>query len=97
MNAGLWFAGWAIVLSMLWGMSKFGPTRVILYWLLWMSIIFLLITYADELSSLVQGALGSNTNTSATSNQPLTNATNSTSQTQSQNQKLPNTNKTITK
>jgi hypothetical protein len=84
----MWFMGWGIILVMLWGMSKFGPTKILLYWLLWLTILWQLLGHATELQDLMNAAFtqfvpsGSGSGSSGSSGSIDTqNTTNSTSQT----------------
>lgn len=50
MQAFSFFVGWLIIISALWAMTKSKPTRVILYYVLWLLIVLLLVTHGNELS-----------------------------------------------
>lgn len=48
-----WVSTWLIMILFLVMMSKTKAGKTIVYYLLWLSVLLLLFTHADELSSLV--------------------------------------------
>jgi hypothetical protein len=48
-----WISTWVIMILLLVMVSKTGWGRAIVYYLLWLAVILLLVSHADELSSLI--------------------------------------------
>lgn len=51
------FIGWLIIIGLFWGSTKFEGTKTLTYYILWLAIILTLVTHADELNTLIQGAV----------------------------------------
>lgn len=48
-----WITTWVIMIALLALIAQTSWGRVIVYWLLWLALLLLLVTHADELSSIV--------------------------------------------
>lgn len=51
---GYWLAAWAIIIVILIAMSHTRSGRVIIYYGAWGSVVFLLVTHSDTLSTIFQ-------------------------------------------
>lgn len=51
---GYWLAAWAIIIVILIGMSRTRSGRVVIYYGAWGSVVFLLVTHSDTLSTIFQ-------------------------------------------
>lgn len=47
-----WLATWLIMISLLAIMAQTSWGRTIVYWLMWLAVLLLLVTHADELTSM---------------------------------------------
>ena len=47
------FATWAAMIGLIMLLARLGWGRIIVYYLLWLAVILLLVTHADELASLI--------------------------------------------
>ena len=48
-----WITTWVIMIALLAFIAQTSWGRVIVYWLLWLALLLLLVTHADELSSMI--------------------------------------------
>ena len=53
---GVWIAGWILLIVVLVLISKTRPGLVITYYVLWLSIILLLVTHSSDISNLFNQA-----------------------------------------
>lgn len=51
-QAYAFFLGWTLIILALWGMVKTRTGNIIVYYLLWGSIVLLLITHGDEITTI---------------------------------------------
>lgn len=47
-----WLATWLIMITLLAIMAQTSWGRTIVYWLMWLAVLLLLVTHADELTSM---------------------------------------------
>jgi hypothetical protein len=52
-DAYYFFIGWLVILGMIAGGIRFEPTRVLIYYVLWLTIIFTVITNNKEFGKLL--------------------------------------------
>lgn len=58
MNSGYtFFIGWGIIGALFYGGVRFESSRTIIYYILWLSIVLMLVTHAPQLSQFIQGAI----------------------------------------
>ncbi len=48
-----WMTTWIVVIALLALVAQTSWGRVIVYWLLWLALLLLLVTHADELSGMI--------------------------------------------
>lgn len=52
-GAVTWLATWIVMLTLLFVVAQTAWGRTIVYWFLWMGVLLLLVSHADELTSLI--------------------------------------------
>lgn len=50
-----WVVGWTIILALFIGSTRYEGSRTITYYVLWLSIVLILVTHAGELTTLLRG------------------------------------------
>lgn len=55
-SAYSFFAGWFLIIAGAFGLSRFEPTRVFLYYILWLTVILMIVTHANDITSLLATA-----------------------------------------
>lgn len=71
-NAYSFFIGWFIIIGMFWGSTRFEGTRTLTYYVLWLSIVLLLVTHSNEFGSLIRGAIPQQETGSGNAQSPIT-------------------------
>ena len=53
---GIWVAGWLMLITVLYLLTRNRAGQTIVYYVLWLSIVLLLVTHSDSISQLFQQA-----------------------------------------
>ena len=53
---GIWVAGWLLLLTVLYLLTRNRAGETIVYYILWLSIVLLLVTHSDSITQLFQQA-----------------------------------------
>ena len=50
------FIGWGVIIALFWGGTKLESTKTIIYYVLWLSIVLLLVTHSQTITNIIQGS-----------------------------------------
>lgn len=50
------FIGWGVIIALFWGATKLEWSKTIIYYVLWLSIVLLIVTHSQNLQSIIAGS-----------------------------------------
>lgn len=53
---GIWLAGWLVLIVFLYAIAKTTAGAAAVYYILWLSVVLLLVTHSDEITGIFQAA-----------------------------------------